>query len=278
MKQRIRNLSPITFTFLIVMQSALGADPSTTSDSTPKTNEQTNSYTPMERTDENSKIAHQQLVAKTKQGTIHVYVQGDSITRRWGATDYPKLLAHWNRTFHGWNAANFALGGDNTHHILWRMQNGELEDVSPKVILLQAGTNNLPWTGPAKDTHVDDVVQGIHAIIREFQKRCPGTPIVLTALFPRTQNMQLVPAIEKINERIQRLCDGMQVRWLNINHELADSDGRLKKGVSSDGLHLEAPGYDVWAKALTPILEEILGPRANEDQAPPPTGNPAVSG
>ncbi len=153
-------------------------------------------HAPIERRDPASRRAHQQLLQKARQGRIDLYFQGDSITRRWGATDYPKLLAHWRKHFHGWNAANFAWGGDTTHHILWRMQNGELDGVSPKV---------------------------------------------------------------------------------DANDRLADSSGRLLPGVSSDGLHLEEPGYEIWAQGLIPILEEILGPRAKEDHAPPPTGNPGAS-
>ena len=98
----------------------------------------------IKRTDPNSIAAHEQLLAKAKQGRIDVYFEGDSITRRWGATDYPRFLAQWKRHFYGRNAANFGWGGDTTQNILWRLQNGELDGVSPKVIVLQAGTNNLP--------------------------------------------------------------------------------------------------------------------------------------
>jgi len=231
----------------------------------------------MPRRDENSRIAHEQLVAKTKQGRINVYFQGDSITRRWGATDYPKLLAHWRKSFHGWNAANFAWGGDTTQNILWRMQNGELEGTSPKVIVLQAGTNNLPWNGPANPAKVEEVVQGIRSIVNEFQVHVPDATIVLTALFPRTQNRSLEPTIKQINQRIETLADGKQIRFVNINDQLSDASGRLRPDVSSDGLHLEEPGYEIWAQALTPILTEVLGPPSKEDDAPPPTGNPAAS-
>ena len=176
-----------------------GADALDAADADSKSKMQSQ-HTPQPRNDANSKEAHKQLVAKTKLGQVDVYLQGDSITRRWGATDYPELLAHWKKSFHGWNAANFG-GGDNTHHMLWRMQNGELEGVSPKVVCLQAGANNLPWNGAANESHVTDVVQGIEAIIAEFHSRNPKVPIVLTAMFPRDQNPALAPTISAINEK-----------------------------------------------------------------------------
>ena len=69
---------------------------------------------PSPRTDANSQLAHQQLLAKTKQGRIDVYFEGDSIARRWGATDYPDFLENWKKNFFGWNAADFGWGADKT--------------------------------------------------------------------------------------------------------------------------------------------------------------------
>jgi GH35 family endo-1,4-beta-xylanase/lysophospholipase L1-like esterase len=234
-------------------------------------------HAPVERRDSNSQAAHQQLIAKTKQGKIDIYFEGDSITRRWGATDYPTLLAHWEQRFHGWNAANFGWGGDTTHNILWRLQNGELDGVSPKIIVLQAGTNNLPGRGLADDSAVVDVVEGIKALLATFREKAPDATIVLTALFPRPQNKSLVPIIERINEQLATLTDGKRIRFLNINNQLMGDNGDLLPGFSRDGLHLEAKGYDVWAAALKPIFAELLGPPAEQDQAPPPTGDPSAS-
>ena len=225
-------------------------------------------HAPVERRDSNSRLAHRQLIAKTKRGTIDIYFEGDSITRRWGATDYPKLLAHWQKQFHGWNAANFGWGGDTTHNILWRLQNGEFDGVSPKVIVLQAGTNNLPWNGPPTDSAVGDVVGGIRAIVATFQEKAPGATIVLTALFPRPQNKELAPAIRRINEQLASLADGKKVRFVNINDRLTDGNGELLPGVSGDGVHLEEKGYDAWAEALKPIFTELLGPPGQTDHAP----------
>lgn len=235
------------------------------------------SHDPWRRDDANSREAHKQLLAKTKQGKVDAYFQGDSVTRRWGATDYPKLLAHWKKSFHGWNAATFAWGGDNTHHMLWRMQNGELDVVSPKVICLQAGANNLPWRGPANQSHVIDVVEGIQAIIGEFRVRLPDVPIVLTAMFPRDQNPALVDVIDDINQDLQTISQAdEQIHWININDKLLDSEGKLLRAVSSDGIHLEEAGYETWAAALRPVLTQILGPPSQADKAPPPTGNPGL--
>jgi lysophospholipase L1-like esterase len=86
-----------------------------------------------------------------------------------------------------------------------------------------------------------------------------------------------MPIINKINEQIAKLADGRQVRYININDKLADKEDRLLEGMANrDGLHLDVKGYQVWADALKPIFNELLGPPAKVDHAPPPTGDPST--
>ncbi|HEX6994704.1 MAG TPA: GDSL-type esterase/lipase family protein [Gammaproteobacteria bacterium] len=231
------------------------------------------------RTDPNSVRAHADLVEKARTGRIDLYFIGDSITRRWGATDRPDLLAHWTRSFRGWNAANFGWGGDTTQNILWRIENGELEGASPKVIVLLAGTNNVGNAlASGREPDAADVARGIEAIVRALQKRAPDATIVLMALFPRNDYAGANAVIADINRRIATLADGERVRFLDINDRLSDRRGRLRADMSRDGLHLTRRGYDVWAEALEPLLTERLGPRASRDLAPPPTGDPSAAG
>jgi lysophospholipase L1-like esterase len=231
--------------------------------------------TPVARTDSNSGLAHQQLVQKAKQGGIDIYFLGDSITRRWGATDYPELLKNWNENFFGWNAGNFGWGGDTLQNILWRIENGELDGVQPKIIVILAGTNNV-GNQPKDDKSIDSIVQGISLLIDTCRSKAPKAIIVLTAIFPRNDNMEVIPTIDKINERIAPLCNGNEIRFLNVNNKLADEQGKLFDGMMRDKLHPSLQGYQVWANGLKPIFEEILGPPASVDHAPPPTGDPSA--
>ncbi len=220
---------------------------------------------PVFRTDANSLVAHAELLAKAKQGGIDVYFEGDSITRRWGAADYPHLLENWRQNFAGWNAADFGWGADQTQNILWRLDNGEMDGVNPKVVVLLAGTNNVGNRAMPGDAmaRAEDVTRGIEAIVREIQVKAPGATIIVTGIFPRNDNMAFMPIIEKINGNLAKVADGQKVRYLNINDKLCASDGRLLEGMmNADKLHPAVNGYQVWADALKPILTELLGPRA----------------
>jgi lysophospholipase L1-like esterase len=231
------------------------------------------------RTDSNSQTAHLELLDKARKGGIDVYFVGDSIVRRWGATDYPELLANWTSNFFGWNAADFGWGADRTENILWRLENGELDGVEPKIIVILAGTNNV-GAQPGGTDVIEETTRGIKAILDTCRRKAPDAAIVLTAIFPRNDNMAVIPMINRINDNISRFVDGKKARFLNVNDRLADRDGRLFDGMMNerDKLHPTVKGYQVWADALKLIFTELLGPPAATDHAPPPTGDPSARG
>jgi lysophospholipase L1-like esterase len=223
------------------------------------------------------------LVEKARRGGIDIYFEGDSITRRWGTSDarYRDFLLNWRRNFFGWNAADFGWGGDTVQNILWRLGNGELDDVHPKIIVLLAGTNNIGSAvrGSINTAVVEEVTGGIGAILALMQRKAPEAVVVLMGVTPRRDSAggtSLMPIIAAINSRIAELAHGRRVRFLSINDRLATADGRLVEGVTVDGLHLSVTGYQIWADALKPILTEILGPAATTDHAPDPTGDPSA--
>ena len=102
--------------------------------------------------------------------------------------------------FFGWNAANFGLGTgrSSTQNILWRLKNGELGNVNPKVIVILAGTNNLT-ANPASEPDSIEIAQSIRAILDVCHEKAPAAKIILTGIFPRNDHMELMPAIDRIN-------------------------------------------------------------------------------
>ena len=81
------------------------------------------------------------------------------------------------------------------------------------------------------------------------------------AIFPREPNpdgeqRQLNNAI---NERISKLGDGERVFYLDINKSFLDAGGRLPKDIMPDFLHPNAKGYAIWAEAVEPTIQRLLG-------------------
>ncbi len=130
---------------------------------------------PTPRMDANSQLAHTQLLEKARKGGIDIYFEGDSITRRWGTSDpqYKENLANWTANFFGWNAADFGWGADLTQNILWRLENGELDGINPKIIVILAGSNNVGAAVP-DDAKIADITRGLKAILDVCREKAPA--------------------------------------------------------------------------------------------------------
>src|SRR5262249_23473810 len=146
----------------------------------------------------------------------------------------------WKANFFGWNAADFGWGGDRIENMLWRIEHGELDGLRPKVIVIDAGTNNVGQR-PGGDDKVADITRGIRALIHLCRAKAPAATVIVTGIFPRNDNradpLAVIPEIERINANIARMADGRTVRYLNVNDKLADANGKLFDGMTVDGLH-----------------------------------------
>ena len=81
------------------------------------------------------------------------------------------------------------------------MENGELDGLNPKVIVLLAGINNV-GTVPGGDPNVENITRGLKALVSTCQQKAPDAILILTALFPRNDNMAVIPTINRLNDNL----------------------------------------------------------------------------
>ncbi len=190
---------------------------------------------------------HKELQNRAKEGKIDLLFLGDSITQGWNDNEI------WRRHYAPRKAANFGIGGDRTEHVLWRIQNGEVDGIAPKVTVLLIGTNNADANTP------DEIAQGITAIVTELRKRLPTTQILLLGIFPRDpQPTAKREALKAVNEKIAKLDDGSHVRFLDIGAVFLNEDGTISREIMPDYIHLTSQGYRKWADAMEPSLWSML--------------------
>jgi lysophospholipase L1-like esterase len=194
---------------------------------------------------------HDGFVEIAKKGGVELLFLGDSITDGWRGGG----KAVWDKNFGPLKAANFGIGGDQTQHVLWRLQNGELDGIKPKLAVLMIGTNNL---GGNKD---EQIVEGIKAIVAELHKQTPDTKLLLLGIFPRGMKAtdQARGRIKHINETIAKLDDdGKTIKYLDIGDKFLEADGTLPKNIMPDALHPNDKGYEIWAEAIMPTVHEMM--------------------
>ena len=202
-------------------------------------------------------VRHEGFVQEAQKGGIDILFLGDSITDFWRG----RGSNVWNKYYAPRHAANFGISGDRTQHVLWRLDNGELEGIKPKVVVLMIGTNN---TGKERDNKtqrntVSETIEGVQAVVKELRAKLPDSKILLLAIFPRgTLDDPQRAQVALINTVIAKLDDGSMVKYLDIDPEFIESNGTLSRTVMPDLLHPNERGYQIWADVMNPTLDKML--------------------
>jgi len=177
---------------------------------------------------------------------------GDSITQGWG--DEGREV--WQRHYGKVHAVNLGIGGDRTEHVLWRLQQGALDGLAPKVTVLMIGTNNAGQRAEGPET----TAAGVKRLLDEIRQRLPGTQVLLLAIFPRGEKPD--DFLRGINERVNKIiagyADGRTVHYLDINGALLERNGALSRDVMPDHLHPNAKGYAIWQREMDATLQKLL--------------------
>lgn len=194
----------------------------------------------------------EKLAEKTKSANpIDLIFIGDSIVHAW---ELEGKLA-WQAHFSHLSTLNLGYAGDRTEHALWRLQNGELDNVNAKFVVLLIGTNNA---GHRHDKP-EEIASGIKFLIRSIRDKVPNCKIVLTAIFPRSRNKhkRMRKTVNITNDIIRTFADDNSVIWFNINANFLDADGVLHETVMPDLLHPNALQYEIWGKTLGKLLRSF---------------------
>ena len=187
----------------------------------------------------------------TKKGGIDLVFLGDSITQGWedgGREAWPKICG-------GLRAANFGFSGDRTEHVLWRLAHGEIVGLDPKVVVIMIGTNNIGHGS----SNAQQTAQGVKAIVAKLLGSLPHSKILLLGIFPRgeepTDPMRL--AVNQATDGFRSLNDGKRVFFQDIGYAFTRTDGVLRTLLMPDKLHLNPEGYEIWARAVGPKIQEL---------------------
>ncbi|MFK7766349.1 MAG: platelet-activating factor acetylhydrolase IB subunit [Mariniblastus sp.] len=196
---------------------------------------------------------HEEKLAQRKaMKQVDLLMVGDSITH--GFEDTGKKT--WDKMYANRNALNLGFSGDRTEHVIWRFQNGAIDDISPKLAMVMIGTNN---TGHRKEKPAHTAM-GIKRVVTELQLRLPKTKILLLSVFPRGADPddELRKINSDINEIIKDFGDDESVFFLDVNDNFLE-DGKLPKSIMPDLLHPNAEGYEIWAEAVEPMIKKLMG-------------------
>jgi len=206
--------------------------------------------TPLER--DRHQERHHAFNARVKQGNVDLIFVGDSITHWWEKRGEEIWQEYYGRR----NAVNLGISGDRTQHVLWRLDNGNIDGISPKAAVVMIGTNNLH----VNRNTVEETADGVIAICKELRTKLPNTKILLLGIFPRElKPCPLRDNVIKTNKIISKIADGRKIYYLDIGDKFVEADGSISDEIMYDYLHLTTKGYKIWAEAMEPKLAELMG-------------------
>lgn len=192
------------------------------------------------------------IIEKNNMASVNLIFLGDSITHAWEN----KGKEVWQQYYQPRNTLNLGFSGDRTEHVIWRLQNGAVDNISPKLLVLMIGTNNVGHFNESSEL----TAQGIKTIISVLNKKLPTTKILLLAIFPRgeTSTDSKRNINNKTNTIIKTFADNKHIFFLDINHLFLDQHGNIDVSIMNDYLHPNADQYLKWAQAIEPELVRLL--------------------
>ena len=223
------------------------------------------SMVPAERTEPWSTFLQGLYVKQAAAWSPQVAFFGDSLMYNFGF--YLGNQA-WSRTIAPLDAQDYGEPADATQNILWRVENGEFP-AHPKVVVLQAGANNLGTDGESPE----DTLIGIENLVNVIRALSPSSKILLVGMVPvGGPANRFRPEIVEINAQLARFVDNQNSFFLDVGPSMLAPDQTLTAVDEPDLLHPNALGYQIWADDMIGVLDKLLGIIPAPSSPPPFVG------
>lgn len=200
---------------------------------------------------------HESINQKAKQGPIDLLYIGDSIVQNFEKQGKDV----WDQYYAPRHGLNLGISGDRTQHVLWRLDHGNVDGLSPKLAIVMIGQNNGGHNSAL------EIADGVTAIVEKLRARLPQTKILLTAIFQRRQNPTPERAVlAEANQILSKLADQKSIFYIDINSVFVRNDGTIPSELMPDYEHPSPLGHRFWAEAIEPKVAELMGDASKDSK------------
>lgn len=182
-----------------------------------------------------------------------IVLAGDSITELFNMELFDEFCGA-----HGIKIYNRGISGDTSDRLLERFEENVMS-IKPKAVVILIGINDL--TAGAQPEYIADNIRKAVEIIKSADSK---TKIILEAIYPvntkMNRNRRLKKArilTEELNTYIKNISDEADTEFIDLTEKLSDSEGMFRRELTYDGLHPNAQGFSVAAKAIIEKLEIV---------------------
>lgn len=211
---------------------------------------------------------HQAMNARAKEGNVDLIYIGDSIVGNWKWDGKPV----WDYYYAKRNGMILGISGDRTQQVLWRLQHGNIDGISPKLAIVMIGQNNGPFNTS------EEIAEGVAAIVQTLRNKLPQTKILVLGIFPRGEKPNPERAVlAKANSIAATLADEKHIFYMDISARFLNPDGSIPASLMPDFEHPNEEGCRVWAAAIESKVAELMGDAPTPEMPKRPLPSPAGS-
>jgi lysophospholipase L1-like esterase len=196
---------------------------------------------------------------------VQLLMIGDSITNNYEKSKLPdeNFQPTWQKFYEPRRALNLGFSGDTTANVLWRLEQGEVEGLHPKVAVLLIGTVN---TGHANQS-AEETEVGVDAVIADLERRLPETHVLLLGILPSDLSPGKTESDRTINQYLAvAYAANPRVTYLDIG-SIFYKNGSLNEAIFYDPrlpghpgpLHPDTIGQRLMAEGIEPTLSKLMG-------------------
>lgn len=180
-----------------------------------------------------------------------VVFMGDSITDMWG-----RAVGEF---FPGKPYVNRGISGQTTPQMLVRFRQ-DVVALKPSAVVILAGINDIAGnTGYSTLDMIEDNLSSMAEIAKANGIRVVMASVTPSYDFPWRKGLEPVGKILALNEWMKGYADKHGAVYLDYYSALVDDKGAMKEGLSSDGVHPTAAGYEIMA----PLAEKAIARALN---------------
>ena len=152
------------------------------------------------------------------------------------------------------------ISGDRTENVIWRLQNGSLENINPKVAVILIGTNNTDGNHYLNVSSPEELADGIWRICEIVEEKLPDTKILLLGILPYgykpSYRNNLNKATNSLISKFPRR--NPNIHYTDIGHIFLKSQGKVRQELMPDYLHPNPEGHLLMFETLEGRIERLM--------------------
>lgn len=180
----------------------------------------------------------QDSISKPQEG-IYLFI-GSSSIRMWD---------NLAESFPGKPVLNRGFGGSTLAEVSQNLD-VVVYPYKPREIIIYAGENDIAQGVNAQETYNRFV-----KLFNQLRERYPKIPIVFISIKPSPSREQFLPVVKEANQLIHAfITRHSNTFFVDVFSLMLNEEGSFKDIYLEDKLHMTKQGYEIWTKALRPVL------------------------